>query len=74
MRRYEKPSLYVPLLRRQALAKADKKEMSLLGPDALAVLDPPLNRLVVDRLVSGRTEVLPILGEDIPPGDLSEMG
>lgn len=63
IRRYEKPSLHLPLYKAQGLAAAKREELPLIGQDPLALFDPNLNQLVADRLAVGHTDILPILGE-----------
>lgn len=63
IRRYEKPSLHLPLYKAKGLSLCDRTELPLVGSDPLALFDPKLNQLVADRLAVGHTEILPILGE-----------
>ncbi|KAL8451473.1 hypothetical protein Emag_002695 [Eimeria magna] len=63
IRRHEKPSLHLPLVKKGGLKLSCRAELPLLGSDPLALLDPKLNQLVADRLAAGQTEIFPILGE-----------
>ncbi|KAL8270877.1 hypothetical protein Esti_005171 [Eimeria stiedai] len=63
IRKHEKPSLHLPLVKKGGLRLASRAELPLLGSDPLALLDPKLNQLVADKLAAGQTEILPILGE-----------
>ncbi|KAL8427484.1 hypothetical protein ACSSS7_007703 [Eimeria intestinalis] len=67
IRRHEKPSLHLPLVKKGGLRLSSRTELPLLGPDPLALLDPKLNQLVADRLAAGQTEIFPILGEMAEP-------
>ncbi|KAL8450816.1 hypothetical protein Emed_002273 [Eimeria media] len=63
IRKHEKPSLHLPLVKKGGLRLSTRAELPLLGSDPLALLDPKLNQLVADRLAAGQTEIFPILGE-----------
>nr|CEL75867.1 TPA: ribosomal protein L21, putative [Toxoplasma gondii VEG] len=63
-KQFRKPSTVLPRMKRTFMRLASREEFPLIGEDPLMNFDPVVNRLLMDRLIAGHSELFPLLRPD----------
>ncbi|PFH32188.1 putative 50S ribosomal protein L21 [Besnoitia besnoiti] len=58
---FRKPSTVLPRMKRTFMRLASREEFPLVGDDPLMNFDPLVNRLLMDRLLAGHSDLFPLL-------------